>query len=206
MADASNIFEQHYRQYCAEMAKVDFGSAGEILGLVRDGGRVGIPFFNQTYWVSHEGITDGAGQQPGYGLCVILAKYVLRCPDRIHTDPEWVAFKDFKKDSHFTNVNYFASDTERALEKRFAGRLDELVRACQAVGGERRDMAMPYDLSVVFTALPRLSLLLLFNDADEEFPARGTVLFQKHGEQYLDPESLAMTSASLVRRLGQSGE
>ena len=51
-------------------------------------------------------------------------------------------------------------------------------------------------------ALPRLSLLLLFNDADEEFAANGTVLFQKHAEHYLDPESLAMTSAFLVRLLG----
>jgi hypothetical protein len=52
-----------------------------------------------------------------------------------------------------------------------------------------------------FDVLPNISLLLLFNDRDDEFPAQGTVLFQKHSEFYLDPESLAMTSAVLVKRL-----
>lgn len=96
--------------------------------------------------------------------------------------------------------------TERALEKRFSGRFDELRQACEAMGGVPGNMAMPYDLSMVFTALPRLSFLLLFNDADEEFPAKGTVLFQRQGEHYLDPESLAMISAFLVKQLGAARE
>jgi hypothetical protein len=62
-------------------------------------------------------------------------------------------------------------------------------------------MEMPYDLSVQFQALPRISLLLLFNDGDGESPARCTVLFQKHTECFMDPESLAMSGASLARRL-----
>jgi hypothetical protein len=51
------------------------------------------------------------------------------------------------------------------------------------------------------SALPRISLLLLFNDGEEEFPAKCSVLFQRHAEYYLDPESLAMTSACLAREL-----
>lgn len=201
MDDTAGIFEQHYLQYCAQLANVDFDRVSDILGLTRDGGRAGIPFLKDTYWVSPQGIIDEAGRQPGYGLCVILAKYLLLCPERIHTDTQWVAFKDFKKASHFTNVNYFSSDTEKAIEKRFAGRLAELDRACTALGGMNDTTNMPYDLSREFTVLPRISLLLLFNDTDEEFPAKGTVLFPKHAEEYLDPESLAMTSAALVRRL-----
>jgi hypothetical protein len=62
-------------------------------------------------------------------------------------------------------------------------------------------MEMPYDLSMQFKALPRISLLMLFNDDDGEFPAQCTVLFQKHAELYLDPESLAMSGAFLARSL-----
>ena len=50
-----------------------------------------------------------------------------------------------------------------------------------------------------FQALPRIVLLLLFNDGDEEFPAKCTVLFERHAEHYRDPESLAMTSTWLAR-------
>jgi hypothetical protein len=56
-------------------------------------------------------------------------------------------------------------------------------------------------VSVSFAVLPRLSLLLLLNDADDNFPFDGKVLFQRQGEYYLDPESLAMTSGLLAKKL-----
>jgi hypothetical protein len=52
-----------------------------------------------------------------------------------------------------------------------------------------------------FNAFPYISLLLLFNDGDDEFPARCSVLFQKQAEFYLDPESLSMTGALLTKNL-----
>jgi hypothetical protein len=134
---------------------------------------------------------------------VILAKYLLLCPERSHHDAEWVSFKDFKRATHFTNVNYFASDVERAIEKHFSGKLPELGEACRKLGGTPTKMAS-FDLCMQFHALPRIDLLLLFNGADQEFPAKSTVLFQKHAEYYLDPESLAMTGACLAKKLKQA--
>ncbi|MFH0997654.1 MAG: DUF3786 domain-containing protein, partial [Pseudomonadota bacterium] len=58
-----------------------------------------------------------------------------------------------------------------------------------------------YDLSMQVYALPRVSLLLLFNDGDDEFTARCSVLFQKQAKSYLDLESLAMTSTLLANNL-----
>jgi hypothetical protein len=130
-----------------------------------------------------------------------MIKYLLLCPDQAYSDPEWVAFRDFKRTSHFTNVNFFSSDTERAIEKHFSGRLEELAKAGCLLGGVEHETDMTYDLSMHFQALPRISLLLLFNDGDDEFPAKCTVLFQRHAELYLDPESLAMTGAVLARSL-----
>ena len=63
------------------------------------------------------------------------------------------------------------------------------------MGGVPHNMQGTYDLSMELRALPRISLLLLFNDGDRDSPAQCTVLFQKHAELYLDPESLAMTGA-----------
>lgn len=201
MFQDSEIFEKHYHDYCAQLAAVDFESVKETLGTETDGGRMLVSFFNQEYLVSGDGISDASGNRPGYGVCVILAKYILLCPDRSHYDPEWVSFKDFKKVSHFTNVKFFASDTEQAIAEYFSGRLNPLAKASEKLGGFPCDMEMSYDLSVQFHALPRISLLLLFNDGDEEFPAQCTVLFEKHAEYYLDPESLAMSGSSLARRL-----
>ncbi len=201
MLQQSEIFEKHYNDYCTQISGIDLDSVKERLGMRNDGERMLLSFFNKDYSVSGNGIFDASGNRPNYGVCVIIAKYTLLCPDRLYHDPEWVSFKDFKRTSHFTNVNFFKSDTERAIEKNFSGKLDMLAKASEALGGIHHDMEMTYDLSVQFSALPRISLLLLFNDGDEEFPAQCTVLFQKHAEFYLDPESLAMCGAALAKSL-----
>ncbi|HAY20736.1 DUF3786 domain-containing protein [Desulfobacca acetoxidans] len=196
-----DIFERHYIDYCDQIAKIDWTSRGDRLGIRHYDDQMVVPFFNRDYTVSGKGIFDSSGNRPEYMVCVIIAKYILLCPDQSYYDMEWVSFKDFKRTSHFTNVNYFASDTEQAIEKTFRNRLDDLFRVSEEFGGIHLEMRTSYDFSMQFKALPRISLLLLFNDGDEEFPAYCTVLFQKQAEYYLDPESLAMTSAFLAKSL-----
>ena len=204
MLRSSEIFEKHYKSYCDQIRDLDFDSMQQKLGLGYEDGQITIPFFDKIYRISKDGIADLSGRVPDYMICVILSKYLLLCPDVPHSGIEWVSFKDFKKTSHLLNVSYFASDTERAIIKNFSGQLDALSKACERLGGARHEMQLPYDLSVQFDALPRISLLLLFNDRDDEFPAKCSVLFQKQAEHYLDPESLAMTSAILARKLADS--
>ena len=203
MTDRSDIFEKNVQEYQEQLSTVDFDAVKETLGILSDSGGMWIPFFDTRYAVSRDGIVDASGSRPDYRVSVVLSKYILLCPEKVYQDEQWASFKDFKLVSHFTNVNFFASDTESALESHFSGRLSGLEKACKELGGQPHEMETPYDLSVTFEALPRISLLLLFNDGDDEFPARGTVLFQRHAERYLDPESLAITSAALVRRLKQ---
>ncbi len=201
MHQNSEIFEKNYMEYCAQIANFNFISLKEKLRIKQDGNQIIIPFFDNDYFVSKEGIVDKSGTRPGYMVCVILSKYLLLCPESSHYDKNWVSFKDFKKTSHFLNVNYFASDTEKPIVQHFSGRLDALTMACEKFGGLPYDIEISYDLVMRFDALPRISLLLLFNDSDEEFPAHCSVLFQKQAEYYLDPESLAMTSAFLAKNL-----
>jgi len=54
---------------------------------------------------------------------------------------------------------------------------------------------------VQFPALPKIPVLMLFNDADEEFPARCRVLFERRAENYLDMECLAMVGMLLFEYL-----
>ncbi len=201
MTQKSEIFEINYKNYLAQILDTDFMSIKEKLGTEVDGDQMIIPFLNRNYLVSKEGIVDESGKRPDYTICVILSKYILLCPDLPHYDTEWAAFRDFKKTSHFTNVNFYASDTERPIVQNFSGKLDTLSKACKKSGGFLNDSAISYDLVMQFNALPKISLLLLFNDKDEDFSAECSVLFQKHAEYYLDPESLAMTSAFLAKNI-----
>ncbi len=204
MVEQAQVFDTHYQDYCRQIAGCDLDTAADILGMDVDGGQAVVSFLGQPYRISGEGIFDTFGQKPSYGLCVILAKYVLRCPDKVYHDPQWVAFRDFKREAAMTNVNFFSSDTQAAILKRFQGRLNRLKAAGLALGGKDHDPGAGWDFSMAFDLLPRIRLLLLFNDKDEDFPAQCRVLFEKHAEFYLDPESLAMSGAALAKSLCRS--
>ncbi len=205
MDQRSDAFEKNRKIYLDQLVRVDLASVRDTLGMYEQDSRLVLPFLNQRFFVSNTGIVDEAGSRPDYMVSVILFQYILRCPDAPAFDPEWIAFKDLKQTAQFTNINYFASDTENVIEKKFSGKADVLRRVSEDLGGVFCEMETAHDVSMEFSALPRISLLLLFNDADEEFPAKGTVLFQKQAEFYLDPESLAITSAVLARNLSIIG-
>ena len=195
------IFETHYEDYCRQIAELDFQSKKETLDIKLQGNNAIIHFFSEKYIVSKMGIADEFGNRPDYGICVILFKYLLLCPDAPVEDQEWSTLKDFHKSSQFTNLNIFDSDAERPIIKIFSGRIDALINASQELGGKPANLSSFYDLSMEFTALPKIKILLLFNDCDSEFPASCSILFQRQAEEYLDPESLIMVGIAFTNRL-----
>lgn len=197
----AEIFEKNYEAYCKRLVLIDFKAVSGIIGAQLYDDRLSIPYFDTDMIVSNEGIYDGKGRRADYATCVILAQYILLAPDVICHDGEWVAFRDFREISHITNVNFFHSYTELPIVRCFAEKPEALLDRGIQLGGGVHDRYSSYDVALVFRALPRVSLLLLFNDRDEDFPAECTVLFQKHSEHYLDPESLGMTSAMLAKKL-----
>ncbi|MDD9303249.1 MAG: DUF3786 domain-containing protein [Desulfobacter sp.] len=206
MSEHSKIFETHYQNYCRQIQAIDLDAIKKRLNIQVKNNIAHVRLFDQTYQVSGRGIFDEANKKADYVTCVILSKYLLNCPDQSYLDADWCTFRDFKKESHFTNANFFNSDTTRKIIDFFSGRLIELKTAAEHIQGVNEQTDLAYDLSFSFTALPRLSLLLLVNEADDDFPADCKVLFQRQGEYYLDPESLAMTSGLLAQKLIRADE
>ncbi|MFZ5451426.1 MAG: DUF3786 domain-containing protein [Thermodesulfobacteriota bacterium] len=196
-----NIFETYYHDYCRQIAELDFASIKETLGIEFRSQEAIIPFLGEDYLVSKKGVADEFGNRPNYMVCVILCKYLLLCPNSPVLNKEWTALKDFRRLSQFTNLNVFTNDVERPIVKRFSGRIEELSDASQKLGGKPCDMGLHYDLAMEFKVLPKIEILLLFNDRNDEFPAACSVLFQKQAEHYLDPESLIMTGMTFTQRL-----
>lgn len=199
MSEKTSIFEKTYQDYLLRIADLDFSSLKQPLGVTLYGNGVVIPLFGEAYQVSEKGIADPFGRQPSLDICVVLCKYLLLCPSASPQGRDWVSYRDLKDSGPLTV--YFLNDVERAIADHFAGRRDTLKAACLRIRGYAPDMDVSYDLTVQFDALPRIPLLLLFNDGDEEFPARCSVLFERRAEVYLDPESLAMAGRLLFVRL-----
>lgn len=199
MNTAVNVYESTYRDYLARLGRIDSGFLEQSLGVKVQGKEAVIPLFGRHYRVSKDGITNPEGNAPRFDICVILCKYLLLCPDKAPKETEWVSFRNLKDSGPLTT--YFANDVERAIAAHFAGKLEKLQASCRQLGGYPPRMQAAYDLSMQFDALPRIPVILLFNDTDDDqgiiWPASCSLLFERRAESYLDPECLAMTGSLL---------
>ena len=200
----SSVFEETYKNYLAQIAELDFARIAKRLGAEMSGDELIIPFLGNPHRVSTQGLSGPSGNRPGFSVSVVLFKYLLLCPDDDPTEDDWVSFKDFKDAAPFAGsfVNY----TEAPLAKYFSGRLKYLEAACRGSHGHPPASTFSYDLSMQFNALPKIPVLMLFNDTDEEFAARCAVLFERRAEKYLDMECLAMVGNLLFERLKTEAE
>ena len=199
MIEKSSVFDETYTYYLTRIAELDFARIAGRLGAELAGEELIIPVFGNSYRISKQSLSDASGSRPDFSVCVVLFKYVLLCPDVDPIEDDWVSFKDFKDAAPFAGA--FVNYTEAPLATHFAGRLAQLESAARAINGHPPATDFPYDLCLQFAALPKVPVLMLFNDVDEEFAARCAVLFEKRAEKYLDMECLAMVGSLLFEWL-----
>ncbi len=184
------VYERTYNYYMSQFDNIDLKSIRQKLGVTVDKDEITIPLFGKPHKVSKDGVADPSGEKPALYICIILCKYLLMCPDVSPKGKEWATFRDLKDSGPLET--YFANDIERPIADMFKGRLDHMNKACKALGGYPSDLEVNYDLAIQFDALPKVPVLILYNDADDEFGAKCSLLFDKFAEIYLDPECLAM--------------
>jgi hypothetical protein len=203
MTDPSPAFEKTYRMYLAKLAGLDLEARAGLLGFTVEAEQAVVPLYGLSHLVSPAGVRDPGGAQPLHSVSVVLCQYLLLAPT---AEPaggrEWVTFKDFRDAAPF--VDGFVNNSERAISRSFSGRLDALRDACRALGGTAPDIDVSYQLAMRFDALPRVPVVLLFNDEDEEFPAEATILFERRAERFLDMECLAILGWMLADRLAEA--
>jgi hypothetical protein len=188
--EKDHVYEQTYRDYLSRIADIDLKFAADKLDLKMSGDDVLISLFHKSYRLSQKEIKDSDGHRPHLSVCVILCKYLLMCPMIIPLGGNWNSFKDFKDAAPL--VHAFSNTVTAPIAESFTNRLDDLKQVGSNIGGYLPADEFPYDLSMQFDALSNVSLLLLFNDKDDEFPAQCAVLFEKRVEKLLDMECLAM--------------
>jgi hypothetical protein len=199
MTSKALIFEKIYQDYLARVAGLDLTGKQDLLGIRVEAQAVTIPFFNDAFTVTPRNIMNQKGRRPPHSVCVILCQYLLMSPDRPEDDRRLVTYRDFKDAAPY--VQGFENTARKPVSRAFAGRLAELEAGCRHLGGTPCDIGILCDLSYVFEALPKVRIYLVFNDADEDFPADCSLLFEKQAARHLDMECLAMIGMVLAERL-----
>ena len=137
------------------------------------------------------------GKRPIHAVSVILCQYLLLCPDQEPTAAgQWARYHSFPDAAPYAQG--FRNTAEKPISKAFTGKLEDLKRACSILGGQEGEAPFSCDLAIRFPVLPKVNLLMVFNDQDEEFPAECSILFENHADAYLDMECLAMLGMILA--------
>lgn len=191
------VFDEIYQQYLTEVSAIDLKLIGSRLGINIDGDEAVIPFFGIPYRVSSMAVMDEKGRRPIHAVSVILCQYLLLCPQQ---EPsaigKWGKYHSFPDAAPYAEG--FRNTAERPISKAFSGRLDDLKRGCLDLGGQPGEAPFSCDLAIRFPVLPKVNLLLLFNDQDDEFLAECSILFERQADAYLDMECLAMLGMVLA--------
>jgi len=184
------VFEKTYRDYLAQVGEVDLLSRAASLGGEASGSGLILHFYRKPYRVSAEGVTDAEGKTANFAVSVVLCRYILQCPTGIPDSGGWVTYREFREAGPL--MSYFTANTHKIIETTFAGDIPALKKASESLGGIPYDDGSSHDISIKFDFLPKIPVLLRFNDRDTEFPAQCVILFRQSAEQYLDMECLSI--------------
>jgi hypothetical protein len=202
MPQPAAVFETTYRNYLKQLAAVDLAARAERLGVETSGEGLTIPLYASPYTLSAQGAAGPDGRPANFAVSVVLCCYVLQCPETVPSPGDWMTFRDFKDAGPL--VGYFTANTQKIIETAFAGNPEALVQACRPLDARPFDDGSAYDVSLTFDFLPRIPVLLRFNDRDREFPAQCAVLFPRSAEAFLDMECMAIGGTLLAGMLTQS--
>jgi len=195
------FFDEIYRDYLDQVSRLNLAKMKDRLGLTMQGEDAIIPLFGREHRVGAQGISNSHGQRPSHSVSVVLCKYLLMCPEHDPVDSRWVAYRDFKDAGPF--VQGFRANAEAQISRKFSGRKGMLEQECGRLSGRPVQEDFPSDVRMRCDALPKVPILMLFNDRDEEFPAQCSLLFERRAQEYLDMECLAIAGWILAEWLTQ---
>ena len=181
----SRVFDRIYQDYLMQVRTLDFDRVVDCFGLHWEEEGLAVPFLVSC--IRSCPTASSTSRESGPVIRSAWSCANIYCCVRRWGRPavNGATYKDFKDAAPF--VSGFRNYAEKPLEQSFAGRPAILHRASLELGG-KPVTGYSSDYSFQFEALPRLPLLLLFNDQDEEFPAHCSILFQKRADKFLDME------------------
>lgn len=142
-----------------------------------------------------------------YELCkeytIVMTIYDLLCYSGDAALPsftgQWQPIGSFAAAGSSPSAEFFAKKYEQA----FSGKIDEIKRACQKLGGSLQPRLAGADLTCEMPVVPWFSVLFQYWDADEEFPAKILLLWDKASLSYLHFETTYYCQGDLLESILQ---
>ncbi len=164
-----------------------------------------LPYFSGFLHIDADGVRNADGTPLTRWEQVFIYNHMAQ-GGRAAPSGRWKAFQEIP--NTVSKIKSMRSHVEAPLAERFAGRLEALADAASALGGEDMACENPSaDAAWRFQPLPRVPVMLLFWDREEEFDAKAGLLFDETVTEHLDIESILFLSERLVQLLcGETAE
>ncbi len=192
----SSVFEQTCNDYLSQLSFPELSKKGDLLSIGVDNDVCTIVFFSNTYNIRNSGISSKSLTKIDFTTKVVLLKYLLHASS--HEDSkgeEWKPYRSF--DDAAPLQDYFENRVVGKISETFSTKINHLQDRVEKCDGELQQV-QGWDLVAKFQGLPRIPVMLYFNDKDEMFPATCSLLFHSSAPYYLDMESLAMVGTHLA--------
>jgi hypothetical protein len=157
------------------------------LGGSANGDTVTVPLFGSDCHVLRDGIYRNGHKIDVIGS-ILTVRYLLQAGG-VNLQNLWRPYRDLKDGAQF--AHHIKVHLEDKIASFFSEKVGILKERLRVIGGEPLPAEVQSDVAMVVHPLPRVPVLCLFWDEDEEFPATFQFLFDASATTYLDLESLA---------------
>lgn len=126
-----------------------------------------------------------------------MLMYYLHTADGAPMADRWATFRELPGGTFYHQA--FQGYSGDLLAKHFGSLPEVFNKAARALGGDPLTGINEY--AYAFLAFPRIRLAAVLWPGDEDFPARGSILFDAHACHYTTIDGCALLGARLVNRL-----
>ena len=141
---------------------------------------------------------DADGSEVSVFDTAMLLYYLVTADGAVLAE-RWIGYRELPDGAFYANA--FQGYSGNRLARTFGEHPQAYISAAQALGG----LALPGlpGLAYAYLPLPRVRLATVLYPGDEEFPARGSVLFDAAASHYLPTDGLALLGSGIVSRLAK---
>lgn len=126
-----------------------------------------------------------------------MLMYYLHTSDGAPMADRWATFRELPGGTFYHQA--FQGYTGDVLARHFGEAPEQFTKAALALGGDPLSGINEY--AFAFLPFPRIRLAVVLWPGDDEFPARGSILFDAHACHYTTIDGCALLGARLVQRL-----
>ena len=153
-----------------------------------------IIYFSKRFRIDRKtGFITEDGKNPGFDTVMNIYNTFYYSAAHPVASGNLVAFRQVKKVYPF-EAAYRRTIISR-LQELFAGKTEELRKACEALGGTLLPQG---DVGYVLPVFPFLNIAVLFWDKDEEFEAQANMLFDSEITEFMHEENVVCVAADAV--------